>query len=138
MSDGVCGQVLLPTVLYSPNLLSSATVPTRTPLSLPLEPVSFLSSPATSGLWKPSSFHLPVSFLWTVLLPFLHFPDGPFLLGPLESGPQCCIGSRSAHRDRTGVLALKEGVVVLGDQSCSGGSGIGLQNIKECMIVTES
>lgn len=32
---------------------------------------------------------------------------------------------------------LKEGVVVLADQSCSGGSGIGLQNIKECMIVTE-
>ena len=98
--------------------------------------LSFLP-PATSELWKPWSFHLPVSFLWTVLLPFSHFPDGPFLLGPLESGPQYCIGSRSAHRGRTGVLALKEGVVVLGDQSCSGGSGIGLQNIKECMIVTE-
>ena len=32
---------------------------------------------------------------------------------------------------------LKEGVVVLADQSRSGGSGIGLQNIKECMIATE-
>ena len=82
MSDGVCGQVLLPTVLYSPNLLSSATVPTRTPLSLPLEPVSFLSS--SGHLWALETLVLPLACFFFVDCPpsLLTFPRWSLLPGP--------------------------------------------------------
>lgn len=70
----------------------------KPPLSLPLEPISFLSSSAASGLWKPWSFHLPVR---TVLLPFLTYPRCSSSPG-LGSGPQCCMGSRSASEAEQG------------------------------------
>lgn len=82
MSDGVCGQMPLPTVLYRPNLLSSAIVPTQTPLSLPLEPISFLSS--SGHLWALETLVLPLACFCFVDCPpsFLTYPRCSLPPGP--------------------------------------------------------
>lgn len=93
MSDGFPVPGALPTVLYRPNLLSSAIVPDPNPLSLLLSLFpSFLSSSGRLGLWKPWSFHLPVS-LFVDCPPSFHISQvlpspGPLIRPPVLHGVQ--------------------------------------------------
>lgn len=90
-SMGSVGQVPLPTVLYRPNLLSSAIVPPK-PLSPSLEPISFLSSSGRlgSGNLGPST----CLFLFCGLSSFLsHISQVlPSSLGSLNQAPSAAWG----------------------------------------------